>query len=284
MDEGAAFEVLRDRTVITGIYDNAILEISTVVGCRMACKHYCPQATHASAYRATGGARVMSFDDFRKCIDNVPPQVSICFAGMAEPWLNPECTKMIMWAHYKGHELSVFTTGYGVSLDDIQQVMPIRFRHFCLHLPDADGAMNLQPDKKYLDVIRAIRTLIPSSTAMVIGRLHQDLIPIVGNLPDGTNSLFSRAGNLDHLAIPKKTGKLRCSSCGPAINHNVLLPNGDVALCCMTYDLKHILGNLLTMEYEDLFQGDEYKKIQRGLDGDESIDIACRQCEVSEAC
>jgi len=80
---------------------------------------------------------------------------------------------------------------------------------------------------------------------------------------------------------PRKTGKIKCSACGPKLDHNVLLPNGNVALCCMIYDLKHIVGNLLTGTYDSLFESEEYKKVLRGQAGDESVDIACRSCELA---
>jgi hypothetical protein len=38
-------------------------------------------------------------------------------------------------------------------------------------------------------------------------------------------------------------------------DQHVLLPNGDVVLCCMDYDLKHVIGNLVNQSYEDLYTG-----------------------------
>jgi hypothetical protein len=49
----------------------------------------------------------------------------------------------------------------------------------------------------------------------------------------------------------------------------------------MIYDLKHIVGNLLTGTYDSLFESEEYKKVLRGQAGDESVDIACRSCELA---
>lgn len=82
------------------------------------------------------------------------------------------------------------------------------------------------------------------------------------------------------LAIPRKTGVLKCTSCTDDLNHNVLMPNGDVLLCCMDYDQKHVIGELNTMKYQQLFTSKEYIRIRAGL-RDESIDILCRNCEVS---
>ena len=44
------------------------------------------------------------------------------------------------------------------------------------------------------------------------------------------------------------------STCGciEHLYHNVVLPNGDVSLCCMDYSLEKILGNLFVDEYDDI--------------------------------
>jgi len=93
----------------------------------------------------------------------------------------------------------------------------------------------------------------------------------------------SRAGNLENVkgiwaVNGRKHGKVRCiTSMGNCLNNNVLLPNGDVVLCCMDYGLKHILGNLILSDYPSLFTGEEFYKLQRGLN-DDSLDILCRYC------
>ncbi len=57
-------------------------------------------------------------------------------------------------------------------------------------------------------------------------------------------------------------------------------PNGDVYLCCMDWSLKHRLGSLATQAYEELFQGEEFRAILRGMT-DESVESICRYCEWS---
>jgi hypothetical protein len=58
-------------------------------------------------------------------------------------------------------------------------------------------------------------------------------------------------------------------------DHNVLLPNGDVYLCCMDYSLKHKLGNLLTTDYYDLFGLIDLRTSNMQYRCDGSI---CRNC------
>ena len=75
-----------------------------------------------------------------------------------------------------------------------------------------------------------------------------------------------------------RKGKISCSLCGQALNHNILLPDGRVLLCCMDYGMKHVLGNLTEQSYAEIMNGKEIDKIKAAINGDESIDILCRRC------
>jgi hypothetical protein len=46
----------------------------------------------------------------------------------------------------------------------------------------------------------------------------------------------------------------------------------------MDYGLQHVLGNLLTSDYEDLFLSKEFLKIKSGQK-DDALDILCRHCD-----
>ena len=74
----------------------ATLEITTQIGCKNNC-NYCPQETLVKAYKARSDVFEMSFDIFKKCLDKIPKTVRIDFSGMAEPWLNADCTKMVLY-------------------------------------------------------------------------------------------------------------------------------------------------------------------------------------------
>lgn len=262
------------------------IEISTVVGCRMNCD-YCPQKVHVNEYMMNyvkGGIaprpHIMTFHDFKTMINKIPKHVEIIFAGMAEPFLNKWGVDMVLYSLEHGWNVGVYTTGSGLSVSEALRLTNRKYLHFTLHLPDADGRMNLHVTQEYLDVIQTLHAGI-SCQRMVIGKLHPKVEAVVGLTPDGSPGLFSRAGNLKHLAIPRKSGALECSACGPKIDHNILLPNGDVLLCCMDYAQEHVIGNLLYVTYDGLFESLEYKRIMQGLK-DESIDIICRKCEVSK--
>lgn len=244
---------------------------------------YCPQPLLISRYskREASTLRKMTFDTFKACLDKVPTYVEILFAGMAEPWINVACTKMLLYAWERGHPLAVYTTCSGMTLTDVDQFKNIPFIHFCIHLPDALGQMRMQVTNEYLEVVRMCKRTIDNSNFVVYGPLQADVKKFLGrDLPDSSLGLISRAGNLPSRAIVPKTGPLHCPACGPELNHNILLPNGDVALCCMDYGLDHVIGNLVHQDYEDLFKSEAYQRAMRGLK-DDTIDIKCRHCEIS---
>lgn len=223
----------------------------------------------------------MSFNTFAQSLAKVPKNVEIVFAGMAEPFLNPDAVSMVYTAIHEGYKVGIYTTLEGLSVSELVYIYNLPFSFFCLHLPDADGIMKLKITEKYLKKVE-FATGIKDIQLMVIGKLHPEVEKITGPVKDGSHGLFSRAGNLKTLAINKKKGVLECSACGPKIDHNILLPNGDVLLCCMDYSQEHVIGNLLTDSYEDLFKSPEYLKVMEGLK-DENSDIICRKCEVSKA-
>lgn len=250
-----------------------ILEISTVVGCSMKC-NYCPQKLHTQSYQSK--ERMMSMETFSICFNKLPDNLQIQFAGMAEPWINPNATEMLLMA--QDHPIQVYTTCYGMTLEDVEKIKHIPFIHFCLHLPDEDGIMKINITDEYLKVVHACLSL-NNVNKMCVGNLHSRVKDVTGNVPDSNNSLISRAGKL--IPIEKKKGHLYCSSMPHKLDHNILLPNGDVLLCCMDYGNEHIIGNLLEMEYDELFKSEEYKRIEEGLKDDDS-NILCRTCEISK--
>jgi hypothetical protein len=257
-----------------------ILEVSTVVGCRLRCS-YCPQGTHIRRYAAAHPVRsdfVMTLGDFKDFLLSVPREVEIAFAGMAEPWLNPAATDMVLHAA-ECHRVAVFTTTVGLLPSDVSRLRYVQFKQFCIHLPDADGKMKLDVDSVYLAGLEAALE-IPNRHFTVLGKLHPKVRDLLGHdVRDDSAGLISRAGNLGPR--PSHAGKIRCGATTPGrADHNVLLPNGDVVLCCCDYSLSHILGNLLRGGYPSIFKSAGYRHVMSGWD-DPMIGTICRNCELA---
>jgi hypothetical protein len=186
---------------------------------------------------------------------------------MSEPWANPRATDMVEAALAGGFNISVYTTLYG--MDDADRVIDLLVRHrdqveaLVLHLPDCNGNMRgfkPSPDynaklRKFLDLYGVLR-FVDAMTMDAEGGVHESLQvsglpPWIGNrragsLVDGVAGEQAIEGDISH-DVP-----LSCSFT-PFYDHNVMLPNGDVVLCCMDYSVKHKIGNLITGDYWSLF-------------------------------
>lgn len=258
------------------------MEITTQIGCKNACS-YCPQDKLIAAYPRDNASRRMSFDVFKQCLDKIPAGVDIQFSGMSEPWLNPECTEMLLYAHEQGHKIRVFTTLEGMRLVDIDKFESIPFRGFRVHLPTEASRMNICIDDNYLGLIKRLAS---SRIANLIFNAHgEDVLPAVNSMLAKEKKrivqmpLSARGGSVQasHIAVSHRQGKVM--GCIRGLKQNVLLPNGDVVLCCMDWGMQHVLGNLLMCEYVDLFTGKEFLKVKQGLQC-ASADILCKYCDV----
>ena len=258
---------------------NGTMEITTRIGCKVQCR-YCPQNKLIKKYEEKNDIYQMSFSTFKKCLDKIPLNIRIDFSGMAEPWLNPDCSRMMLYAHERGFDIAVYTTLVEMSLEDIDLIKDIPFVIFMIHLPDVEKNTKINIDNKYLQILKKIVTLnICNISYMSMGQSYADVKKIVQHRISKA-SIHSRAGNVESnivKTIQRHQGRIRCRSSNNFLNHNVLLPNGDVLLCCMDYGMKHILGNLITSTYGSLFDSKEFNNIQNGLN-DPSLDILCRYC------
>lgn len=259
----------------------AALEITTHIGCTNACS-YCPQSTLLKAYSARNACRSMSFQIFKDCIDKVPVDVNVHFSGMCDPWLNPDCSRMLLYAHAKGHRLSVYTALAGMTAIDLGLFESIDFRDFSVHLPSAGSRINFIVNEEYLDLVRKLASgrmknlffrahgnELPPSIRSIMNkeRRHVDWFP-----------LSSRAGNIHLNELKHSHRRKKVVGCVRQHRQNVLLPNGDVVLCCADYGMRHVLGNLSTGSYQELFTSNEFLKVKSGMWCDAS-DILCKYCD-----
>ncbi|HEY3617927.1 MAG TPA: radical SAM/SPASM domain-containing protein [Candidatus Sulfotelmatobacter sp.] len=265
------------------------LEITTIVGCKVACV-YCPQ--DKISHRYFGADRMMKFDDFKIYIEKVPRRVVVHFTGFAEPFLNPRCMDMIEYAARRGHPIYISTTLAGITREDIRRLSKLAYYEFQIHLPSAEKAMNLAINDEYFLFLSELLK------AGLITDFHfhgNEVHPVVGawlrqHAVDFMQfQIQDRAGNLNtekvkaRMSTPittaaKPSGKLRCDR----IYQNVLLPNGDVVLCCMDWSAEHVLGNLRRDRFEDLYQSETFRRVLRGL-RKPGVDVLCRTCTVAQS-
>jgi len=246
------------------------LEITTLIGCPLKCA-FCPQDKLRESYG--DGERRLSFENFKTILAKIPDYVRIDFSGMSEPFaIGASAVEMIRHTLERGYSIALYTTLVGLHQPAADVVIELLTAHasqvevLCLHLPDANGNMRgfrYGPIyEKVLDRFikfggSGVLSRFEMMTMDRSGRVHPDILNIA-KLSDWQG--LSRAGTLAAGDIgqqqveetPRHTTPVGCSFT-PFYDQNVLLPNGDVLLCCMSYDGKHKLGNLLEGDYWSLF-------------------------------
>jgi len=262
--------------------DPPALEISTNIGCPVACA-YCPQKTLLAAYSKRSSVYFLPLEHFKICIDKVPQEVAIDFSGMSEAWRNPECTQMVQYAIERGHRVRIHTTLTGMRKEDVEVLAALPLDAFRVHLPSSNNLEKITVDTKYLDVLEKVAGHIPYARFVCFGRrAHPDVEHLLRKYPTAKirkASPSNRADNACSEGKPVFYMSKGAMTCGNDARYNILLPNGDVILCCMDYGLKNVLGNLLSMDYDELFQGQVFRKISAGFQ-DPSLKTICRSCTV----
>ena len=272
--------------------DGPVMELTTMIGCPLMCT-FCPQDNLRNSYG--DGLKYMTQRDLTTMLVKLPKNTRIDFSGMSEPWANPECTMMLEMVLYMGFDVAVYTTLYGMKdperVRKVLETHPDQVEVVMLHLPDANGNMKGWKNSEEWQRAAAIMTNanlpcgIGAMTMDKNGVVHPDLQPFVGQLAGWVGHTRADSLNLEQVGgqaiqvTPHNDFSLTCRST-PFYDRNVLLPNGDVVLCCMDYDLKHIIGNLLTQTYEEIMQG---KPLQDLIEINEDPDFSkcsiCKSCE-----
>ena len=271
--ENKKFKKNKTKTKPWSVTKHPTIEFTTNIaekGCVVDCA-FCPQRTLEKSYKSD--TRILTLDKFKELIAKIPQEIRITFAGFTEPFLNKNCTDMILHAHEKGHEVAVFTTGVGMTPQDVIRLKDIPFAGepnggFVLHLPDQERIAKHPINKNYIKTIETFKEHASSIknfyTMCMSNKVHESVRHLFSDAV--VPAFWNRAGNLLGEAIikpdlesiknrvlsaPVSNVPVTCG-CVEDLYHNVVLPNGDVSLCCMDYSLNTILGNLFESEYEDI--------------------------------
>lgn len=202
----------------------------------------------------------------------MPAGTRIDFSGMCEPFVNKRCTDMILYAADKGFPLALYSTLQCATMEDHERLKDVPFEVITIHLPDQDGRSHFKITDEYLELLKVWDCHNYSC--------HGQIDEIVRPFLRGRNLItymHDRAGNVE--CRPHKdldtSGRLICVTSGKAMDHNVLLPNGDVLMCCMDYGMTGVFGNLFEQDYDDVLFSDAACAMRATLTEGESI---CRHC------
>ena len=244
------------------------LEITTHIGCPIDCMD-CPQALLRSKYQ---GKIDLEFDSYVKALKKVPKSTRIDFSGMCEPFANKRCADMILHAFNEGYPLALYTTLQGATMEDYEKLKGVRYEVVTIHLPDKDGRSHFNITDEYLEVLKNWETHNYSCH----GRIDDRVLPYIKNR-NMITFMHDRAGNVEcreHRSI-EPYRMLVCATSHAAMNHNVLLPNGDVLMCCMDYGMTGRFGNLFIDDYASILNSPGANAMRETLNFGESI---CRHC------
>ncbi len=263
------------------------LEITPKVGCGIFCK-YCPQDTFVSKYYEENKNRTtyLTFPRFKEFLDKTPNDLIVEFAGFVEPFLNDECVEMMEYTNSTGREMTLYTTLVGLTIEKFERIKKLPFREVVLHTPDEDGHANIPMTMEYLKLLDLMLSTKKASgepfinSANCQSKPHPKVLEHTKGKIKIHVQLNDRAGNLEaNNELISKSAKGRIT-CGRAIslNHNILLPDGSVVLCCMDFGLNHILGNLSEQSYEEIMKSDELRYVKRCMNIDMESSVLCRKC------
>lgn len=260
------------------------LEFSLSIGCRLNCK-YCPQKLFIQSYQKQfpSASKQMSLSVFKTILNKLPAGASISFSGMAEPFLNPFAIDMIRYAYDRGFKLYLATSLVGLKESDLYKLRDVKFvEGLILHIPDMEGNSQFILDTSYFSLLKKAHEFWNVTYYSCHGTIHPEVSDLICKEKFKATAMMNRAGNLNNPALKTYYNKdsIECGA-GNAMKrtaHNmVVLPNGAVILCCMDYGLKHVLGNILSQQWREIYNSPAYISFEKGKQ-DESIPLLCRTC------
>lgn len=268
------------------------MQITTVIGCPVDC-HYCPQNKLLHNYFFADKKRktVLSYDDFVRYLHRLPDNTTIDFSGFSEPLLNKDTIRMMEYAADLGKDVMVNTTLRGVTVNQAERLIRIPFRWVGLHLPDKESFANIPITNEYKEVLNLLLDAKKADGYSFVDNAncqsepHPDILGIIAGRLKVYVELYDRAGNLDendpNLVHVFKTGRLYCSW-SKRLDHNILLPDGTIVLCCSDFGLEYVLGNLDKEDYSDIMRGSVIQNVRKKMMDNDDSSVICRKCYYAE--
>ncbi len=289
------------------------LEISVKVGCGLFCT-YCPQDNYIEKYKKKYPTdnKLLSIEVFEMCMKNISKNTHIKWSGFTESLDNKFFPYFCEYLKNNGYRQSISTTlkGGKGSVEWFLNNMEI-FDKVTFHLPDGDDLMKCKVDQKY---IKNLKKALSGPTGngwnerenkkrmsvhLIGNRFNYDVNSVVNSfiksgkinksqiikakvLNTRNSSIGEQEINLDHISFRDESLVARTDDiyyCAyRRLNQGVLLPNGNVSLCCQDFSLEYILGNLIGETLDDL-----YIKIQSSKEESEyfvsGAFFPCTKCE-----
>ena len=266
------------------------ITFTTNIGCRVNCK-FCPQDDIMKSYAEKeniakinfGDPSMMSYEAFVTMIEKVPKDVVVIFSGFTEPYLNPECSKMIEYASDCGYTIQVFSTLVGMTLEDVDILNRVKkLLRFTIHLPDKEKYAKIALTEQFKQVLKKIVSLpIQNTFFMTMGTVPEEIEKMIG-IKIHASQMVNWAGHIDDGFVTERNeGPLVCSMHEDRDNKYIppiIVPNGDVVLCCKDWSMEYVLGNFLKCSFDELYESEIYKEVTKKM-ASENDNVLCRNCE-----
>lgn len=248
------------------------LEITTQIGCPLMCT-FCPQDKLKQSY--TNPERKMSLETFTTSLSRLPKDVVIIFAGYTEPWSNKLCNDFVEIALQQGFNISIYTTLYNINPSECNRLVELikkyksQINEFWIHLPDRNKNMlgfrynsDFQYALNHISQLKNVSFMTMDDQSIIDPEIQTDIVPSNWYLHTRANNLTIE--NIKEQPVnfaPRYEFIVECTR-NKDYQANILLPNGDVILCCMDYGLKHKLGNLLKQTYDEILNSQELQRLK----------------------
>lgn len=262
--------------------DEYNVEFSLYGGCKVNCE-YCPHLTLAKKLNK----KKISLEEFKIIVDKIPKNVGIGFSGMVEPLFHNDFDKMVKYVLSSGHKAICCTTLPDEPKNNVECFLNEKnWSYRSLHLRDEFMSYKNNSTSYYKNLERFFCSVQKNPQTNEVYYHTKKL--------DNNISFLLKKYKIENLAnyvFPYKRiktkikfksfensfkkGKIFCSHNHHKVTH--ILPDGDAVLCCMDIEKAHVLGNLLYNSYENIINGEEYKKIIRGFEN-ELENTICRYC------
>jgi len=272
------------------------LNITATSSCKASCV-YCPQDRFTSAMK--GQPRHLSRLEF---VELLPALAGthfdvVSFGGFTEPFENPEIVELITMASEQPFvdQIHVYTNGEGLTPSIAEELRGVRLGcvDISCHGLDADTYRRTRP---FLDVARIRENVL----SLLQNRANIDRLTISVTGPFGSpaslaeletlcsqygarferRDLHSRAGllHIGRAAKVVKSGPFRCAKFD--FGKPVLLPGGDLVLCCQDFALEHVIGNLHRQTFEETLRDSPVRKrvLETAAGLREDPNLNCYQC------
>jgi hypothetical protein len=272
------------------------LNVTTTSGCRGRCV-YCPQDRYWDAM--ADRPRYLTAAELHRLVPNLEGThfETMSFGGFSEPFDNPEIVELLTLAHELDFvdEVAVYSNGEAMTPARMQELGHVRFGTVDVSCHGFDPEIYrrtrsfIDPAAVRENVLFLLdnRANIANLTISVSGPFGSDesLDELAGLCAASGATLFrrdlhSRAGllRIGNGNGRPKSGPFRCAKFD--FEKPVLVPGGDLSLCCQDFALRYVIGNLHARPFGEIMAGSPLRAHVLDVAAGRSTDpgLACYRC------